>query len=123
MRIVFTTLIAATILGSAALAQSTAPNAPAAPRTPPSDNAHPSTGSSNRAVNPSPAGSPERTGSVQPGANSFTEGQARSRIEAHGFSNVSDLHRDDQGIWRGRAMRNGQSVNVMLDYKGDVASQ
>ena len=30
-------------------------------------------------------------GTPQPGANSFTEGQARSRIEAAGFSNVTEL--------------------------------
>ena len=59
----------------------------------------------------------------QPGANSFTEGQARSRIEAAGFSNVSDLAKDDQGIWRGRGMRNGQQVGVALDFTGAVSSR
>jgi hypothetical protein len=55
-----------------------------------------------------------------PGANSFTEGQAKSRIEAAGFTNVSDLQKDDQGIWRGRAQRGGQQVSVALDYQGNV---
>ncbi|RAI57906.1 hypothetical protein [Roseicella frigidaeris] len=54
------------------------------------------------------------------GANSFTEGQAKSRIEAAGFTNVSDLQKDDQGVWRGRAQRNGQQVSVGLDYQGNV---
>lgn len=54
------------------------------------------------------------------GANSFTEGQARSRIEAAGFANVTDLQKDDQGVWRGRAMRNGNSVAVGLDFQGNV---
>ncbi len=58
-----------------------------------------------------------------PGANSFTEGQARSRIEAAGFSDVSELKQDDQGIWRGRAMHNGQQVGVALDYQGNVSTQ
>lgn len=58
-----------------------------------------------------------------PGANSFTEGQARSRIEAAGFSGVSDLQKDDQGIWRGKAMHNGQQVSVALDYQGNVSTQ
>jgi hypothetical protein len=58
-----------------------------------------------------------------PGANSFTEGQARSRIEEAGFSNVSELRKDDQGIWRGRAMRGGQQVGVALDYQGNVSVQ
>jgi hypothetical protein len=63
------------------------------------------------------------TGTPQPGANSFTEGQARSRIEAAGFSNVSELQKDDQGIWRGRGMRNGQQVSVALDFTGAVSSR
>jgi hypothetical protein len=34
-----------------------------------------------------------------------------------------DLKKDDQGVWRGRATKNGQSANVMLDFKGNVATQ
>ena len=54
------------------------------------------------------------------GANSFTEGEAKSRIEKKGFANVSDLKKDDQGVWRGHAMRNGQRVDVAIDYQGNV---
>jgi hypothetical protein len=57
------------------------------------------------------------------GANSFTEGQARSRIEAAGFSGVDNLEKDDQGIWRGRATRNGQQVSVSLDFQGNVTTR
>ena len=60
------------------------------------------------------------SGVPQPGSNSFTEGQARSRMEDAGFKDVADLVKDDQGIWRGRAMRNGAPTGVALDYKGDV---
>jgi hypothetical protein len=81
------------------------------------------TGSSNPALTNKPADSPQSTGSVEPGANSFTEGQARSRLEAQGFSNVTEMRKDDQGIWRGKAMRNGQSVSVAIDYKGTVQTQ
>jgi opacity protein-like surface antigen len=54
------------------------------------------------------------------GSNSFTEGQARSRIEAAGFTDVTDLQKDDQGVWRGRAMRNGTAAAVGLDFRGNV---
>jgi Peptidase propeptide and YPEB domain len=54
------------------------------------------------------------------GANSFTEGQAKSRIEASGYSNVSNLKKDDNGVWRGTAMKDGQPVNVSLDFQGNV---
>ena len=54
------------------------------------------------------------------GANSFTEGEAKSRIEKMGFGNVSDLEKDDNGVWRGRAMKSGQMVDVSVDYQGNV---
>ncbi|HYF09419.1 MAG TPA: hypothetical protein VD970_17500 [Acetobacteraceae bacterium] len=62
-------------------------------------------------------------GGLTPGANSFTEGQARSRIESAGYGNVTELRLDEQGIWRGRAMRDGRQVTVGLDYQGNVAAQ
>ena len=54
------------------------------------------------------------------GSNSFTEGEARSRIETKGFANVSDLKKDENGVWRGQATRNGHPVQVSLDYQGNV---
>jgi hypothetical protein len=57
------------------------------------------------------------------GANSFTEGQAKSRIESNGYANVSELRKDDQGVWRGKAMKDGKSVNVSLDFQGNVIAQ
>jgi hypothetical protein len=56
------------------------------------------------------------------GANSFTEGQAKSRIESNGYTNVSGLSKDDKGVWRGKAMKDGKQVNVSLDYQGNVTS-
>lgn len=55
-----------------------------------------------------------------PGANSFTETQARERLEKAGYSGVNDLKKDDQGIWRGSASRNGGTVTVSVDYRGNV---
>ncbi len=57
------------------------------------------------------------------GSNSFTADQARGRIQDHGFSNVTDLKKDDSGVWRGHAQKNGQTVGVWLDYKGNVGQQ
>jgi hypothetical protein len=54
------------------------------------------------------------------GANSFTEGQAQSRLETNGFSNVTGLSKDNQGVWRGKAMKSGQIVDVSVDYQGNV---
>lgn len=54
------------------------------------------------------------------GANSFTETQARDRALAAGFTDVSSLARDSDGIWRGSAMKDGKAVKVGVDYKGNV---
>jgi putative membrane protein len=63
------------------------------------------------------------SGALAAGANSFTEGQAKSRIEKAGFTSVSDLKKDDQGIWRGTATKDGKSTPVGVDFKGNVAAQ
>ena len=53
------------------------------------------------------------------GANSFSMSQARHRIAQHGFRKVADL-RKENGVWHGSATKDGQQVNVWLDYKGNV---
>jgi hypothetical protein len=58
-----------------------------------------------------------------PGANSFTEGQARERISKAGFEDVQQLKKDDQGVWRGQAKKSGQQVGVALDYRGNIVQQ
>ena len=58
-----------------------------------------------------------------PGANSFTEGEARKHIESHGFTDVSGLRKDDQGIWHAEAKQNGKKGRVALDFKGNVVSE
>jgi hypothetical protein len=60
------------------------------------------------------------SGAPAAGANSFTESQAKSRIEAAGFTNVSGLAKDKDGVWRGTASKAGTSQNVSLDYQGNV---
>jgi hypothetical protein len=54
------------------------------------------------------------------GRNSFTEGQAKSKIEGAGFSSVSELKKDDNGVWRGKASKGGSSTDVSVDFQGNV---
>ena len=84
-------------------------------QTPPANN-----GPNNKAVNSTTENNP---GAPVAGANSFTEGQAKSRIESHGFSNVTDLKKDNTGVWRGKAMKDGKSVAVSLDFQGNVVAR
>jgi hypothetical protein len=74
-------------------------------------------GPSNPAIKTSEGNNP---GAPVAGANSFTEGQAKARIESRGYSNVSALTKDDRGVWRGMAMKDGKPVQVALDYQGNV---
>jgi hypothetical protein len=58
------------------------------------------------------------------GANSFTEGQAKDRAIAHGgVESVSGLKKDDDGIWRGTATQAGKTVEIAVDYKGNVVTK
>ncbi len=56
------------------------------------------------------------------GANSFTMGEAQSRIEKNGFTNVSNLMKDGDGVWHGKAQKSGSPTSVWLDYKGNVGA-
>ena len=58
-----------------------------------------------------------------PGANSFTETQAKQRIERAGFTQVSNLKKDDQGIWRAAAKHGDKKTNVALDFRGNVVAK
>jgi hypothetical protein len=104
------TVAASLLAATAAFAQSTATTTPAQPSTSPAPAAV------------SSSANPRTTNAPVAGANSFTEGQARSRIEAKGFGNVSGLQKDSKGIWRATAMKDGKSQTVSLDYQGNVVS-
>ena len=74
-------------------------------------------GPNNNAVN-----SPGQNTSEAPvaGRNSFTEGQAKSKIEEAGYTNVTELKKDDNGVWRGKASKGGSSTEVSIDFQGNV---
>ncbi len=59
-----------------------------------------------------------------PGAANLSEEEAKSRIETKGYLEVSRLEKDARGIWRGKAsLRDGRSVDVILDLEGNVYSE
>lgn len=57
------------------------------------------------------------------GANSFTEDQAKERLVEAGYADVTGLKLDDNGVWRGTATKDGKSVNVALDYQGNIVTE
>jgi hypothetical protein len=107
-----TAFAAALLLGSAgwAMAQSTAP----------STNATPSVGTS---ANPNANATGAGNASLERGANSFTEGQARRRIEDRGYTDVDQLRKDQNSIWQAEAMKDGRRVRVGVDFRGNVVEE
>lgn len=71
-------------------------------------------------TSPTPTPAPADANAPLPGANSFTEGQAKSRLESNGYTNVSALTKDDNGVWKGTATQAGAQVNVSVDYRGNI---
>ncbi len=117
MRKVLILSAATCLLAGVAVAQTPTPNRPNPPNATvaPPDTAGPS-------HNPAVAATSNAndTTAHAKGSNSFTEAQAKDRIGQRGYSNVSDLKKDDVGIWRGHAQHAGGDVQVWLDYKGNV---
>jgi hypothetical protein len=105
MRSLFVTGVLLAFVAGGAMAQTTNPPAQKGPQ--------------NSAINKSDS-SNRQVGAPVEGRNSFTEGEARSRIEKTGFANVTNLIKDDNGVWRGRAMKDGKQVDVSLDFQGNV---
>ena len=55
-----------------------------------------------------------------PSAAAMTETQAKARIEAQGYANVSELKKDTRGMWTAKAMKDGKSHQVSLDTRGQI---
>lgn len=66
---------------------------------------------------------PANPGAPVAGANSFTESQAKSRIEDKGYKSVTELKKDDAGVWRGKAQKDGKAVVVSVDFQGNVVAK
>jgi opacity protein-like surface antigen len=136
--LLITTAVASLAIGSASAQNVSSPTTPVTPppaaqtepATPPEATPDPGKAALPRiAIPPTKSDPPpaikttegNNPGAPVAGANSFTEGQAKSRIEARGYTNVSSLTKDNKGIWRGTAMKDGKSFQVSLDFQGNVS--
>lgn len=103
MRHMVLTVAAIALLAAPAFAQDIRAAAPAEP------------------VNPAVKGMHENnSASPVAGANSFTMSQAKSQIEAKGYTKVAGLKKGEDGVWRGKATKDGTSHEVSVDYQGNV---
>ncbi len=66
---------------------------------------------------------PELEKKLKPGANSFMESQARELLERQGYSNVSSMINDQNGIWHGKAIKDQKTFDVSVDYQGKIAAK
>ncbi|GEP00332.1 hypothetical protein [Methylobacterium haplocladii] len=60
---------------------------------------------------------------LEPGSNSFTEAQVREKFGKMGFGEVTELKKDDRGIWHGKAVHAGKTLSIGMDFKGNVAAE
>lgn len=123
-----TLVLASGLLATAAAAQTTS-TSPSSPSTSGTTTTMPGAGVVNRNTGTAAASGDSNqavattnANAQQPakGANSFTDGEARRRMEGQGYADVSDLKKDDDGVWRGNATKDGAKVGVWLDYKGNI---
>jgi hypothetical protein len=84
---------------------------------------NPSADTDNPAVATDEAIAERAADSPSAGASSFTQEQARERIVAQGYTDPSALTQAADGTWSGQATRNGQTVQVTVDYQGNVTPQ
>ena len=56
----------------------------------------------------------------QSGNNSFTEEQARGHLANAGYTEITGMTQDAQGVWRGQATKDGKTSEVSVDYQGSV---
>ena len=80
-------------------------------------NPPPQSGPGNNAVNSS---GQNNSNAPVAGRNSFTESQAKSKIEEAGYTSVSALKKDDSGVWRGKGSKGGSATDVSVDFQGNV---
>jgi hypothetical protein len=48
------------------------------------------------------------------------ESHAKLMLKAKGYANIASLRRDQRGIWRAKALRDGLALNVGVDIYGNV---
>ncbi|CAN1722190.1 PepSY domain-containing protein [Hyphomicrobium sp. 1Nfss2.1] len=65
------------------------------------------------------AAAPTEAGTAAQG-NLFTEKQARAHLLHLGHADVSNLTKDENGIWHGTATKGGEQRSVAVDVKGAV---
>jgi periplasmic protein CpxP/Spy len=104
----------ATLLAAAGIAnaQTTTPSTPSTTPSAPSTTTPPSSSGSTTTM-PGASGSAGATSSM-------SMSSVKSKIEANGYSNVTNLKQDATGDWTAKATKGGKQVALSVDSKGTV---
>jgi hypothetical protein len=112
-----TALIALLAVGVAGAAYAQNAQMPTGPTNPPPGTSYGGAGNN-------PYLPPSTTGTAKPGAlnsnASSAEAATRYKFEQAGFHDVKGLSRTPDGVWSGRAVRNGVEVAVSMDAAGNI---
>lgn len=65
-----------------------------------------------------PTSTDTTTPPASPSMTALAETEARSRIEAAGYTNVTGLTQNADGSWTATATRDGQTTSVIIDQTG-----
>ena len=74
------------------------------------------------AETPAPTSAAAESGMAAKG-NLFTEKQARAHLLHLGYTNVSGLTKDENGVWHGSATKDGNTRTVAVDVKGAATAK
>ena len=83
-------------------------------------NAQTTTPSAPSATTPPSGGSSTTMPGASGGGGAMSMSAVKSKIEASGYSNVTNLKQDSTGNWTANATKGGQQVAVSVDSKGMV---
>lgn len=122
MRTILVAAIAVAALAACHKADDTANSAAAAPIAAADNGA--SVDTSNRANPPIAGAQTRQTDAAAPGHSSFTQSQAMGHLTHAGYTNVTGMAQDDNGVWHGQATdKSGKTVAVSVDYQGSITTQ
>jgi putative membrane protein len=80
-------------------------------------------GSAFAQTNGRPTADPLAVKPIPPQAQTVDSDTIRTKIEGAGYTEVTDLSRDGMGVWRARAKKGDESIDIVVDKGGRIKSE
>jgi hypothetical protein len=81
------------------------------------------TGSALAQTNGRPAADPLAVNPIPSQVQTEDTSTIRTKIERAGYTDIAELARDSVGVWRARAKKGGDTVEVMVDKGGRIKAE